>query len=136
MASFRESLVRAVKLARNQKIEQQRNEKELELELLVIRLAVMDRIYPRVSSPLFSLFARLSRVRDSNNEGGILFVSSSLFFRDRIPRSCSQRFLLLEEEMPPRRSSSRFLSSFTTSVLVKARRSRDDSYPGQDYLWW
>ena len=55
MASFRESLVRAVKLARNQKIEQQRNEKELELELLVIRLAVMDRIYPRVSSPLFSL---------------------------------------------------------------------------------
>lgn len=63
MASFRESLVRAVKLARNQKIEQQRNEKELELELLVIRLAVMDRIYPRVSSPLFSLCPVKSRAQ-------------------------------------------------------------------------
>lgn len=105
-------------LARNQKIGQQRNErgaKRLPHPRWTVGIGVVS--YPlschgsHISACLgpFSLFARLSRVRNSNNEEESS-PSPPPLFRDRIPRS-SSHFLLLE--MPPRRSSSRFLSSFT-----------------------
>lgn len=106
-------------LARNQKIGQQRNErgaKRLPRPRWTVGIGVVS--YPlschgsHISACLgpFSLFARLSRVRNSNNEEESS-PSPPPLFRDRIPRS-SSHFLLLE--MPsPRRSSSRFLSSFT-----------------------
>lgn len=105
-------------LARNQKIGQQRNErgaKRLPRPRWTVGIGVVS--YPlschgsHISACLgpFSLFARLSRVRNSNNEEESS-PSPPPLFRDRIPRS-SSHFLLLE--MPPARRSSRFLSSFT-----------------------
>lgn len=114
-------------LARNQKIGQQRNErgaKRLPRPRWTVGIGVVS--YPlschgsHISACLgpFSLFARLSRVRNSNNEEESSVSSSSL------SRSYPSIFLALP---PPRNASSSFLVEISFqfhSVCSLRRRSR------------